>query len=162
MKLAVYMETSVISYLTARLSGNLVIAAHQQLTQTWWDNEREKYALYVSQLVIQEAAVGDVEAAAKRLNVLDNIPLLELTPEALALAKNFMENKLLPEKAKEDALHIAVATVERIDYLLTWNCRHIANAAIRNLIERRCRDLGYEPPIICTPEELIGDDDVER
>jgi hypothetical protein len=162
MKLAVYLETSVISYLTARLSGNLVIAAHQQLTQTWWDNERKKYALHVSQLVIQEAAVGDAEAASKRLKVLDNIPLLELTPEALALAKNFMENKLFPEKAKEDALHIAVATVERIDYLLTWNCRHIANAAIRNLIERRCRDLGYEPPIICTPEELMGDDDVER
>jgi len=127
MKLAVYLETSVISYLTARLSGNLVIAAHQQLTQTWWDNEREKYALHVSQLVIQEAAVGDAEAAAKRLKVLDNIPLLELTPESLALAKSFMEHKLLPEKAKEDALHIAVATVERIDYLLTWNCRHIAN-----------------------------------
>lgn len=155
MKAKVYIETSVISYLTSRPSRDVVIAGHQQTTLEWWQNDREKFDLVASQLVIQEASAGDPIASEQRLSILDKIELLATTEDALILAQAFIEFKIMPAKASEDALHIAIAVTNGINYLLTWNCKHIANAIIRREIERICRSRGYEPVIICTPEELI-------
>jgi hypothetical protein len=153
----VYVETSVVSYLTSRLSRDLIVAGHQQITQEWWANHRDKFELFVSQTVLEEAAVGDQEAAQQRLSAIENLPLLEITEEALALAKDLVYLGPLPEKAEVDALHIAIAVTNRVDYLLTWNCKHLANAALRSRIERVCRAQGYDPIVICTPEELLED-----
>lgn len=155
MKSRVYIETSVISYLAAWPSRDLIIAANQQLTQEWWKSKRQGFELYVSQLVVQEAEQGDEQAAQDRLDTLEDIPLLELTEDALILAEKLIETKSLPKQAVEDALHIAVSTVNGLDYLLTWNFKHIANAAMRGRIEQVCRDEGYTPPIICSPQELM-------
>jgi predicted nucleic acid-binding protein len=152
----VYIETSVVSYLTARPSRDLIVVAHQQLTQEWWDKRRPNFDLFISQLVIGEASAGDPQAAQQRLQALASIPLLALTPDARDLARELLSNGPLPQKAAEDALHIAVAAVHGIDYLLTWNCKHIANAEIMRKVAQICRANGYEPPVTCTPEELMG------
>lgn len=151
-----YLETSVISYLVSRPSRDLVVAAHQQITRQWWEECRASFQLYVSQMVIQEAGSGDPAAAQRRLEELAGIPLLGLTDEAQALARELIVNGAVPEQAVEDALHIALATVHGIDYLLTWNCRHIANAQMRGAVTSVCALQGYDPPVICTPEELMG------
>jgi predicted nucleic acid-binding protein len=155
MKPKVYLETSVISYLTSRPSRDLIVAANQQITQEWWQIRRAGFDLYISQLVIQEASAGDETMAERRLQVIEDIPLLELSEEAVTFAERLVKDGPLPHKAVEDALHIAVATLNGIDYLLTWNFRHIANATMRYKIERVCRSEGYEPPVICTPQELL-------
>jgi predicted nucleic acid-binding protein len=151
----VYVETSVVSYLTARPSGNIVIAAHQQLTREWWNTRRRIFRLYTSQLVLREAAGGDPEMAAERLRLLQELPALDISDRAGSLAKALVSAGAPPAAAPEDALHIAIAVVNGLEYLLTWNCRHIANAAMRRRIERVCRAEGYEPTILCTPEELL-------
>jgi predicted nucleic acid-binding protein len=156
MKQKIYLETSVISYLAAKPSRDLIVAANQQMTEEWWDSYKDDYELYVSQIVIEEASGGDPEAAQRRLNLIENTPLLGMTEDILSLAKQFIESGLLPQKAARDALHIAIATIHGIDYLLTWNCKHIANATIRNDIAKICHLNGYEIPVICTPQELIG------
>ena len=155
MKPKIYVETSVISYLTARPSRDLIIAANQQITQEWWQVRRTEFDLYISQMVVQEASAGDPVAAQERLQVLDETPLLELTEDAATFAEQLIQQGALPPKAVEDALHIAVAALNGMDYLLTWNFKHIANATMRYRIEQLCRQMGYEPPIICTPQELL-------
>jgi predicted nucleic acid-binding protein len=157
MKGKVYVETSVISYLTSRLSRDLIVAGHQQITQEWWANHRDKFELFVSQTVLEEIAGGDQEAAQQRLSVIESLPLQEITEEAIALAKDLVRLGPLPEKAAVDALPIAIAVTNKVDYLLTWNCKHLANAALRSRIERVCRARGYDPVVICTPEELLED-----
>jgi predicted nucleic acid-binding protein len=154
MKPKIYLETSVISYLTSHPSRDLIVAANQQLTREWWQVRRQDFDLFISQLVIQEASSGDEDAAQRRLQAVVDIPLLELSEEAIAFAEKLVEEGPMPRKAVEDALHIAVATLNGMDYLLTWNFKHIANATMRYKIERMCRLAGYEPPIICTPQEL--------
>ena len=153
MKPKVYIETSIPSYLTAWRSPDLVMAANQETTKEWWDN-REQFELYVSILVIQEASAGDLNAAKRRLEQLNGIPEISITEEIEKFAEILLQKIPLPKKAKIDALHIAVATVGGMDYLLTWNCAHIANAILRPKVEMLCREFGYEPPIICTPQEL--------
>jgi len=155
MKAKVYIETTVISYLTARPSRDIVIAGHQQITREWWDTCREHFDIVASQLVVQEASAGDQEAAQERLSLLDTIALLEVTEDSLNLAQDLLNMGVLPQEAAEDALHIAVAVTNGVEYLLTWNCRHLANAAMRVGIETVCRSAGYEPTIICTPDELL-------
>jgi hypothetical protein len=150
----VYLETSFVSYLVARRSRDLIVAARQQLTNDWWDYERNKYELVASELVLQESSVGDSNEIAKRLQVLGGLPLLDMTGEVTVLVNELLGKGILPPKAGSDAVHIAVATVHRIDYLLSWNCKHIANAHVRKMTERVFRALGYEAPVICTPEEL--------
>lgn len=156
MTLTIYLETSIISYLTARPSRDLIVAANQAMTQEWWHGQRDRFAVYVSQLVIEEAKAGDEQAAQKRLTLLASIPLLDITDAGRMLTQQFLEAGFLPDKAARDAAHIAIATIHGMDYLLTWNCRHIANAAIRNDIIRVCHANGYESPVICTPQELLG------
>lgn len=151
----VYIETTVVSYLTARPSRDVVIAGHQQVTHEWWNTRRADYELCVSQLVLDEAGAGDAQAAQDRLLVLRTMLVLETTAEALELAKELLQAGALPPKAANDALHIAVAATKAVPYLLTWNCRHLANATMRPLIEAACRAKGFKAPIICTPEELL-------
>ena len=155
MKSKVYLETSIISYLTARPSRDIITAAHQQSTQEWWDRRREKFYVFVSQIDIQEAGAGANYASERRLVAIEDIAQVEIQPEAISLAQSLVSGGLVPEKAAADALHIAIATVQGMDYLLTWNFKHIANATMRNAISNACRQQGYEPPIICTPEELM-------
>ena len=150
----VYVETSVVSYLTALGSRDLVLVAHQEVTRAWWA-ARGSFDIYISQLVLDEAAAGNVEAAARRLAVLGAAPLLDVTEEATSLAARLLADGGLPAKARLDALHVAVATVHGMDYLLSWNCTHIANAILRGRIEAICRISGFAPPVICTPLELV-------
>lgn len=154
MKSKVYLETTIVSYLTATPSRDIVQAAHQQITREWWER-RTRFDLFVSQVVISEAELGDGDAAKRRLAALKDIPQLDVDLAAADLAERFVESRTLPQKAAVDALHIAVAVVNGMDYVLTWNCKHIANAAIRRRIEQTCRAAGLRPPIICTPEELL-------
>ena len=154
MKPKVYIETSIPSYLTAWRNKDLIMAANQEITKEWWEN-RHLFDLYLSAFVIQEVSFGDPDAVKRRLLALSDIPEIEITEEIAIFAENLICKVPLPHKAKIDALHIAVATVGGMDYLLTWNCRHIANAVFRPKIESVCRELGYEPPTICTPQELL-------
>lgn len=153
----VYIETSVVSYLTANASRDVVVAGQQQITREWW-NGRARFELFVSDAVISEAGRGDPNAAARRLEALAGIPLLEATQEAQALAREILNTATMPPKAAVDAAHVAIATIHGLDFLLTWNCTHIANAANRPRIERVCRTLGYQAPIICTPFELLEEE----
>jgi hypothetical protein len=153
MRSRVYVETTIPSYSTAWPSRDLVRVAHQQITREWWAN-RGAFELYSSRLVVRECQAGDPQAAADRLRMLADVPLLEATPEAAALAQALVEGVPLPDRAAADALHIAIAAVHGMNYLLTWNCTHIANVTLRPRIEAVCRASGYEPPLICTPEEL--------
>jgi predicted nucleic acid-binding protein len=158
MKPSVYLETTIPSYLTAWPSRDLVRAAHQQITRDWWDKRRAEFELYISQVVLRECQAGDATAAAERLKVLQDLPLLEQTEEATRLAQALVDRVPLPERAAVDALHVAIAAVHGVDYLLTWNCTHIANATLRDPIESVCRENGYEPPAICTPDELLAEE----
>jgi hypothetical protein len=157
MRSKLYLETSIISYLTALPSRDLLVAANQQITHDWWENRREQFDIYSSQLVIQEASSGDPEFSQKRLNILKDIPVLTLREEMVALADRFVQKHVLPAKAGDDALHIAIATVYGLDYLLTWNCKHIANAEIQKKLVIISSEEGYELPTICTPIELMGE-----
>ncbi len=150
----VYLETSVVSYLVARRSRDLIVAGRQQLTIDWWEQEREKHELFASEIVLQEARAGDATEIAKRLNALANVPLLAVSDEAIRLADLLLQKGIVPPKSGRDALHISVATYHQIDYLLSWNCKHIANAQVRKLVRRLFRAEGFESPEICTPAEL--------
>ena len=129
--------------------------AHQETTKEWWKSAFDRFHLFASQLVAQECRVGDEQAARDRFEVLDGLRLLPITSDAEQLADYLIQRHAVPRYEPEDALQIALAAIHRIQYLVTWNCRHIANAATRGAIERVCRDAGYEPPVICTPEELL-------
>jgi hypothetical protein len=152
-----YIETSVVSYLTANASRDVVVAGQQQITREWW-NSRARFELYASDAVISESGRGDPDAAARRLDALSGIPLLEATQDAQALASEMLRTATMPPKAAVDAAHVSIATVHGLDFLLTWNCTHIANAANRPRIEKVCRAFGYQVPIICTPFELLEDE----
>jgi len=153
---AVYLESSIISYLAARPSRDIIVAARQQLTQEWWQRRRSAFDIYVSELVLAEIQAGDPEAAERRSAVIDGIALLEISDEATDLAEYIVLDAGLPEKAAADALHIAIAACHGMHYLLTWNAAHIANAELRPRVEALCRGKGYGPPVLCTPDELMG------
>ena len=150
-----YIETSVVSYLTSWPSRDLVVAAYQQVTREWWRNARDRFDLVASELVIAEASVGDEDAARARLTALEAVTLLDATEDAANLTQKLLDQGAVPHMAAEDAAHIAIAVTNGVHYLVTWNFRHIANAAMRSQIEHVCRQSGYEPPIICTPNELM-------
>jgi hypothetical protein len=154
-KPGVYLETSVISYLVGRLSRDVVVLGNQELTREWWATRRADYELFVSEAVIGEAAIGDSDLARQRVEICDGLQLLAISDEAERLAPLLLKAAGMAPNAATDALHVAVATVHGMDYLLSWNCAHIANATIRRAIDKQCRASGYEPPVICTPQELI-------
>lgn len=153
----VYIETTIPSYLTSRPSRDIIIAGHQQSTRDWWDTERDEYDLYVSQLVIQECRAGDSEMAMQRLELLSGIEIIAILKGVTELAENLIRAGPLPAKAAADAVHIATAAASGMDYLLTWNLRHIANAKMQDAIRDLCKKAGFRPPEICTPEELMGE-----
>lgn len=155
MRSTVYLETTIIGYLASWPSRDLITAANQQLTHEWWNDHRQTFDLYVSQFVIDECSAGDKTAAQERAVFLTGIPELSVSDDVKRLAEDLVQRVPLPEKGAVDALHIAVAAVHGIDYLLTWNCAHIANASLRPRIEALCRAFGHEPPTICTPQELL-------
>ena len=155
MRSVAYIETSVVSYLTSRPSRDVVIVARQQVTREWWRTARDRFHLAASELVIQEARQGDPNVARARLMRLEGVTLLDATEEAEQLARELIASRAVPPNAVVDAAHIAIAVTNRVHYLVTWNFRHIANATMRSQIERVCRSDGYEPPIICTPNELM-------
>ena len=154
---SVYIETSIASYLTARPTSELLAAAFQKMTVDWWEIHRRRYLLFTSQVTIEEAGRGDPDAASRRLAALENIPILPVTEGVVELAVGLLELKALPNTAQVDALHIAVSAAHRMDFLLTWNFRHIANATNRSAIREICRSYGYIGPEICTPRELLGE-----
>jgi predicted nucleic acid-binding protein len=155
MKPKVYVETSVISYLTARASNDVRALAAQNITLEWWESQRPHFELFVSEFVVAEAAMGNEYAAQKRLAVIEGIAQLTSSADVDTLSMALIRRHALPANAEMDAFHVAIAAVNGIEYLLTWNCKHIANALTRPKIEATCRALGYEPPIICTPQELL-------
>jgi len=155
MKSKIYIETSVINYLTSRTSRDLVTAARQQLTTDWWDTKQSQYKLFVSQPVISEASDGDQNAAKKRITVLKKLPLLEVTDESVEFAKFLVTETPFPENAVIDALHVSIACVHRMDFILTWNFKHIANASIRSKLEILANSKELKLPVISTPEELL-------
>jgi predicted nucleic acid-binding protein len=151
----VYLETTIISYLAAHPSRDLVTAARQRVTADWWASERERFSLYVSELVLREAADGDADAVSRRSVWLAGIAVLKVTERAAAVARALLEQRAVPATETADALHIGLAAAHGLEYLLTWNCRHIANATMRQRIDRVCRSAGLEPPVLCTPDELM-------
>ena len=154
---SIYIETTIVSYMVSRPSRDLLVAAHQQATHDWWTNRRPEFECYVSQVVIDEATAGDTEAAAKRIEVISAFPVLEVTEEAERLTSAILAGGAIPSRAVRDAAHIAVAAVSDIDYLLTWNCKHLANAQIMRKVSIVCNSKGFSMPVICTPEELMGE-----
>lgn len=151
----IYVETSVVSYITALPNRDLIVAANQQVSQEWWRERRERFSLYASQLVMREISAGNEDAIARRLELMTEFEFLEITDEATYLADEFIRQNAIPKKAAEDALHIAIAAVHGMDFLVTWNFKHIANAVLRANIESICRLQGFEPPVICSPQELM-------
>ena len=156
---SVYVESSVISYLTARPSRDLVIAGHQAVTAEWWNERRLRYDVYVSALVVEEISSGDASAAEERLRVIADIPSVTIVAEAESVASALLTSNAVPAKGARDALHIAIAATQGIDYLVTWNFKHINNANTRTMVVDVVSDFGLVCPVLCSPEELMGEDD---
>ena len=151
-----YMETSVVSYLTARPTKDLVMAARQLTTHRWWTEKRRSFHIFISRLVWDEASSGDSQRAKLRLKVLKPLPRLQLTGEVARLARALVQAGPMPIEATEDAIHVAVAAVHGMHFLATWNLKHINNPAIADEMREACRKNGFHCPVICTPEELLS------
>ncbi|MBF0111788.1 MAG: type II toxin-antitoxin system VapC family toxin [Desulfamplus sp.] len=155
MKPNLYLETTIPSYLKSKQTRDIIQTARQQITIEWWENRLIDFDIYISQIVVDEVSEGDPIASAKRLESIKEFTLLEITEEVIDLADKIMVEKIIPKKAIRDGVHIAVAAYHKMDFLLSWNCKHIANAEIIKRLKRVIGDAGYELPIICTPEELL-------
>lgn len=153
----VYVKTSFISYLTSPPSRDVVALGRQVVTRRWWETRRQTFALLILPVVLEEARQGDPEHVQARLQVLANIPVVDISPTARLIASVLLKKKALPAKAAVDALHIAIAAANRTQFLLTWNFRHIANAQMRGKIEAILRGFDIDPPLLCTPDQLLGD-----
>jgi len=153
----VYLETTVISYLVGWLNRNsLLVASNQEITREWWATRRSSFELFASTVVVDEIRKGNDKLAAERLQFMAEVELLEVTADARTLAARLVKKAGIPPKAELDALHIAVAAMNGMTYLLSWNCTHIVNAAILPRVYEICREGGHEPPFVCTPQELMG------
>ncbi len=153
-KPTVYVETTVVSYLTARPARDVIVLGHQESTRLWWD-QRSRYHLYISPFVLQEAGRGDVEAAAARLEALADIELLDVSAQVEALADDLFGALAIPDQARLDAFHLALGVYYEVDYVLTWNCAHLANATCARQLTDFVRGSDLWLPIICTPDEMI-------
>jgi hypothetical protein len=161
---SVYIETSVFSYLTARPSNDVTVTAWREMTHLWWGEARKRFELFVSELVVAEASRGDPEASQRRLDVIRGLPELLVDDRSLKLAEKLVAKGGFPTNAEADALHVAIAATQEVDYLLTWNCRRINNAETKPIIRSICITEGITCPEICTPQELLPEetDDVSR
>ena len=154
---SVYIESSVISYITARPSRDVVTSARQTITIEWWEEYKDSFDVFISELVIEEIGSGDLVAAKRRLSVIEKIPVLEATENSKILAKALIAENAIPKSSAEDALHISIAAVQEIDFLLTWNFKHINNANTRGRISKVITQWDYICPVLCSPEELVND-----
>ena len=154
MSVTVYVESSVISYLASRPSRDLVMAARQTITLEWWEERRRQYEVYISTLVEEEISRGDASAAKRRLAYVAEIPALEVTDQANTLAKDLLKQRAVPKNSAEDALHIGIAAATGMEYLLTWNFKHINNAKTKKMIAKVIEAHGFVSPVLCSPEEL--------
>lgn len=155
MRPKVYIETSIISYYTARPSRDLIVAGHQQITQEWWAHQLPLLDPHISAIVLEEIAEGDQEAAQTRLKAVDAFPSLAITPDVIQLAKSYFQALSLPGKARLDAIHLALGSQHGMDYLLSWNFTHIVGARPRAIVQAINYQMGIHTPVICTPEELL-------
>lgn len=155
MKPTVYIESTIISYLTARPSRDLIVAAHQQITVGWWEDVRPKVDGFISPFVNQEISRGASEAAQKRIEAVEDLLVLEINDEIQELAEKYFAGLEIPEKARLDAAHLAVAVWHKVDYLLSWNCRHIVSGRVKKSLEEINATLNLKTPVLCTPEELM-------
>jgi predicted nucleic acid-binding protein len=153
----IYIESTIPSYVVARPARDLIQAGHQQTTKDWWDLKRANHELFTSQVVLDEIASGDKEMARQRMELMAGIPILPVNAEAESLAQEILDSGLLPRGADRDAAHIALATVYELDILLSWNCRHIANATIQSRLRNLAGKSGFTLPVLCTPDELTGE-----
>ncbi len=157
----VYLETTIVSYLTGRPSGDLLIAARQLMTRQWWDEESGKQVLLVSNVVLEEIVEGNPEQAAMRMALLENVAVVEMTDIVKDVAEALIHACTIPSTSYYDALHVAICAVYGIDLLLTWNCKHLANPFMLPKIYDVLKSLGYASPMIITPEQLLEVSDVE-
>lgn len=155
MKPKVYIETSIVSYLTARPSTDVLVLANQLLTAEWWNSHRSGFDLYVSEPVLNEIEKGDSQMARLRIKAVDGIKVLQLTDDAKELANEIFNQKILPIRASVDILHISIASIYSMDFLLSLNCKHIANAVVYKRISTICLSQGYEPPMVCTIQQML-------
>ena len=151
----VYIESTVISYYTGRPSRDLIVAAHQELTRAWWENILPKCSPFISQFVLDEISRGDPGAVDRRIKVIEGIPLLEVAQPIVHLGLEYFNAIGIPDKARTDAFHVAIAVHHGLDYLVTWNCTQIAGGRVRGIVENINNMHGFATPIICTPEELM-------
>ena len=156
---SIFIETTIPSYYVSRPSRNLLQFARQELTREWWDSQRQQFSLFTSQLVLDETGEGESAKATERLKLLSGIELLDLNEQVEALAIKLVDRRILPPIAGRDAFHIAAAGVHSMDFLLTWNCKHIANPFIADRLQACFSEMGVHLPIICTPEQFVSDDD---
>lgn len=152
----VYLETTIPSYLAAEPSRDVIVLAHQELTRQWWQNEKNRFELYTSNVVFEEISQGNELSSIRRMEYLKSVKLLSSTSEVESILIKYMKHYNLNKDLTEDMLHIAYSVYYQMDYLLTWNCKHIANAHFRTQLERYNNELGYKTPVICTPEELVS------
>jgi hypothetical protein len=157
MKPKLYIETTIPSYLVSIPSRDIIVAGHQQTTRLWWDFRKDDFDIFISQFLIDEVSAGDPGQAERRIKVIETFPQLEITDGVTRLAEALLLSKVILQKAATDAAHIAIAAVHGMDYLMTWNCTHIANAIIFTAVKQICSEQGFTFPIICTPEELMGE-----
>lgn len=155
----IYLETTIIGHIAGRIRNDTFVAARQLVTRDWWREHASNYSIFISQLVLDECSEGDPTVASERLDIVKDLALVDACEEVDALADALIAGKAIPASEPRDAFHIAISAVNGVNYLLTWNFKHIANAMLRGRIEQICREAGFEPPIICTPEELMGIDD---
>ena len=156
---SIFIETTIPSYYASRPSRNLLQFARQELTREWWDARRHEFDLFTSQLVLDEASEGEPAKATERLELLAGLELLDLNEQVEALATKLVRSGILPATAIRDASHLAAAGVHGMNFLLTWNCRHIANPFIADRLQSCFSSMGVHLPIICTPEQFFTDDD---
>ena len=153
---SVYLETTVVGSVAGWIHPNPDIASRQHKTRRWWATAKSEYRLFISQLLLDECGAGDPTAAQERIDEIAGLPRLDITDDVRDLANALMAANAIPRSEPRDALHVAIAAAHGVEYLVTWNFKHIANATLRTRINEVIRDNGYEPPIICTPEELAG------
>ena len=155
MKESIYLETTVVSYYSSKNSRDIIVLAHQEITHEWWPKALKRYDIFISEIVIEEASAGDADAARKRLEILKGFSHLELNHAVEKMAQVYVEKLKIPPKALRDAVHLAVASVHSVDYLVTWNCAHIANGEVIKKLMQINSSFGITTPVICTPEELM-------
>ena len=156
-KPTLYLETSVISYYTAKDSNDPIVRGRQEVTRQWWNNHRGEFEIFITRFVLAEIQRGDPNAVLNRLDMIDGIESIKVGENVYDLADRLVQTgTALPAKARVDALHISAASIEGFDYLLTWNCTHIANAVLLPQVKKIVEAMGYVLPYICTPDQLLG------